>query len=177
MDLGGRVHPQAGNGLGRAAMQGAAARHRRIWSRKEQKILISTLKDLAALSWKSDNGFRAGYLAKVEEALRREFPATDLKWEQIIRVDNSASGTSAEDISDATIRARVRANAPTPTPNSDYVGSLDENWGNLGSPATAASESAGESPEGMDRGAPVTSKKAKRAKLSTHIGGMVDLLK
>ncbi|XP_042027035.1 uncharacterized protein LOC121774185 [Salvia splendens] len=124
----------------------------------------------------------------------------DQQWEHIIRVDSHArfirnrpwplwddwkeifgkdraSGTSAKDISDAAIRARVRANVPTPTPDSDYVGSLDENWGNLGSPATAVSESAGESPEGVDRGAPVTSKKAKRAKLSTHIGGMVDLLK
>ena len=69
----------AGNGLGRAAVQRAAERHRRVWSRREEEIMISTLKDLAALGWKSDNGFRAGYLAKVEEALRREFPTTDLK--------------------------------------------------------------------------------------------------
>ena len=97
-------------------------------------------------------------------------------WKEIFGKDR-ASGSSAEDIFDAAIRARVRANAPTPTPDSDYVGSMDENWVNLGSPAIAASESAGESPEGVDRGAPGTSKKAKRAKLSTHIGGMVDLLK
>ncbi|KAG6404462.1 hypothetical protein SASPL_136710 [Salvia splendens] len=29
--------------------------------------------------WKSDNGFRAGYLSKIDDSLRSEFPNTDLK--------------------------------------------------------------------------------------------------
>ncbi|XP_047978496.1 uncharacterized protein LOC125220369 [Salvia hispanica] len=35
--------------------------------------------ELVAQGWKSDNGFRSGYHNKVEEALRREFPTTDIK--------------------------------------------------------------------------------------------------
>lgn len=39
---------------------------------------MSTMKELAAAGWKSDNGFRAVYLTRAKEALRREFPKTDL---------------------------------------------------------------------------------------------------
>lgn len=37
------------------------------------------MKDLVARGWKADNGFRGGYLSKVEEWLRKEFPRTDLR--------------------------------------------------------------------------------------------------
>lgn len=37
------------------------------------------LKDLVTHGWKADNGFRAGYLSRLEESLKREFPSTDLK--------------------------------------------------------------------------------------------------
>lgn len=39
---------------------------------------MSTMKELAAAGWKSDNGFRAGYLTRAKEALHREFPKTDI---------------------------------------------------------------------------------------------------
>ncbi|XP_057791224.1 uncharacterized protein LOC131008358 [Salvia miltiorrhiza] len=52
---------------------------RRSWSLREEEVLITALKELVALGWKSDNGFRAGYLNKLEEALKKEFPNTDLK--------------------------------------------------------------------------------------------------
>ncbi|XP_047953514.1 uncharacterized protein LOC125199583 [Salvia hispanica] len=35
--------------------------------------------ELVVHGWKSDNGFRSGYLKKLEDDLRREFPTTDLK--------------------------------------------------------------------------------------------------
>ncbi|KAG6416273.1 hypothetical protein SASPL_123699 [Salvia splendens] len=35
--------------------------------------------ELLAQGWKSDNGFRTGYLGKIEDSLRKEFPNTDLK--------------------------------------------------------------------------------------------------
>ncbi|KAG6420245.1 hypothetical protein SASPL_116767 [Salvia splendens] len=54
-------------------------RGRRCWSDREEEILIGTLKELVATGWKADNGFRGGYLGKIEDALRREFPNTDLK--------------------------------------------------------------------------------------------------
>ncbi|XP_057794964.1 uncharacterized protein LOC131011181 [Salvia miltiorrhiza] len=52
---------------------------RRSWSAKEEVVLIQALKELVADGWKSDNGFRAGFLAKLEDALKKEFPGTDLR--------------------------------------------------------------------------------------------------
>ena len=37
------------------------------------------LADLVARGWKSDNGFRTGYLGMIEDAIRKEFPNTDIK--------------------------------------------------------------------------------------------------
>ncbi|KAG6433344.1 hypothetical protein SASPL_104954 [Salvia splendens] len=45
----------------------------------EEDILTATLLELTATGWKSDNGFRAGYLSKIEDSLCAEFPSTDLK--------------------------------------------------------------------------------------------------
>lgn len=41
--------------------------------------LWSTLVELVALGWKSDNGFRTGYLQKCEDSIRQEFPTTNIK--------------------------------------------------------------------------------------------------
>ncbi|KAL8541068.1 hypothetical protein ACS0TY_002377 [Phlomoides rotata] len=51
---------------------------RRIWTSMEEKVLINALKDLVNKGWKSDNGFRAGYLSKCEDALKEDFAKTDL---------------------------------------------------------------------------------------------------
>ncbi|KAG6383868.1 hypothetical protein SASPL_156363 [Salvia splendens] len=53
-------------------------RSRRIWSAREEEILMATLKELAANGWKSDNGFRNGYLVRAREAIKSEFPNTDI---------------------------------------------------------------------------------------------------
>lgn len=42
------------------------------------RILIATLKELAANGWKFDNGFRVGYLVRAREPIKREFPKTDI---------------------------------------------------------------------------------------------------
>ncbi|KAG6391009.1 hypothetical protein SASPL_148755 [Salvia splendens] len=54
-------------------------RSRRMWTPQEEDILAATLLELTATGWKSDNGFRAGYLSKIEDNLRAEFPNTDLE--------------------------------------------------------------------------------------------------
>ena len=54
-------------------------RSRRMWTPKEEDILAATLLELIATGWKSDNGFRVGYLSKMGDSLRAEFPNTDLK--------------------------------------------------------------------------------------------------
>ncbi|KAG6437360.1 hypothetical protein SASPL_102275 [Salvia splendens] len=53
-------------------------RSRRIWSAHEEEILMATLKELAANGWKSNNGFRNGYLVRAREAIKSEFPNTDI---------------------------------------------------------------------------------------------------
>ncbi|KAL1553779.1 hypothetical protein AAHA92_14410 [Salvia divinorum] len=50
-----------------------------MWSDREEEILASTLMELVVRGWKSDNGFRAGYLTQLEQSLRKEFPSTDIK--------------------------------------------------------------------------------------------------
>ncbi|KAG6390402.1 hypothetical protein SASPL_148136 [Salvia splendens] len=45
-------------------------RSRRIWSVREEEILMATLKELSANGWKSDNGFRSGYLVRAREAIK-----------------------------------------------------------------------------------------------------------
>lgn len=54
-------------------------RSRRIWTEREEEILAASLVELVARGWKSDNGFRSGYLAKIEDNIRAEFPKTDIK--------------------------------------------------------------------------------------------------
>ncbi|KAG6430085.1 hypothetical protein SASPL_108146 [Salvia splendens] len=51
---------------------------RRVWTEREEAILLAAMKELAATGWKSDNGFRSGYLTRALEALKREFPKTDI---------------------------------------------------------------------------------------------------
>ncbi|XP_057801416.1 uncharacterized protein LOC131016726 [Salvia miltiorrhiza] len=52
---------------------------RRSWTPREEEVLLAALKELVVNGRKSDNEFRAGYLTKLEEAMRKEFPSTDLK--------------------------------------------------------------------------------------------------
>lgn len=40
---------------------------------------MATLKELVATGWKADNGFRSGYLTRCLEAIKREFPKTDIR--------------------------------------------------------------------------------------------------
>ncbi|KAG6422496.1 hypothetical protein SASPL_119068 [Salvia splendens] len=53
-------------------------RSRRMWTTREEDILASSLIELVANGWKSDNGFRAGYLGRIEQRLREAFPNTDI---------------------------------------------------------------------------------------------------
>ncbi|KAG6412240.1 hypothetical protein SASPL_124912 [Salvia splendens] len=49
------------------------------WTDREDVALIAGLKELVAICWKSDNGFRSGYQKKLELWMKKEFPSTDLK--------------------------------------------------------------------------------------------------
>ncbi|KAL8544655.1 hypothetical protein ACS0TY_005041 [Phlomoides rotata] len=65
-------------GGGRASSARKTDKTRRIWSAREEQVLLAALKDLVAHGWKSDNGFRTGYLVRCENAMKVEFPNTDL---------------------------------------------------------------------------------------------------
>ncbi|KAL1534751.1 hypothetical protein AAHA92_30891 [Salvia divinorum] len=54
-------------------------RSRRMWSIREEEILVASLLELVARGWKSDNGFRSGYLGKIEDSIRKKFPNSDIK--------------------------------------------------------------------------------------------------
>ncbi|KAL1547681.1 hypothetical protein AAHA92_16006 [Salvia divinorum] len=68
---------QVASQFGRIKIKGD--RTHRSWSDCEEANLLLSLRELVAHGWKSDNGFRAGYLTKLDEALKREFPSSDLK--------------------------------------------------------------------------------------------------
>ncbi|KAL1535659.1 hypothetical protein AAHA92_28414 [Salvia divinorum] len=68
-----------GPGGGGRVVGAKGDRSRRSWSPREEEVLLLALKDLVSNRWKSDNGFRAGYLTRVEEILKRELPTTDMK--------------------------------------------------------------------------------------------------
>ena len=69
----------AAQSVGESRPSQRSDRTRRSWSPEEETIMLETLKDLVTRGWKADNGFRNGYLGKIEESLRRRFPQTDLR--------------------------------------------------------------------------------------------------
>ncbi|XP_073055114.1 uncharacterized protein [Primulina eburnea] len=52
---------------------------RRIWTAPEEEVLIVALKDIIGKGYKTDNGFRNGYLPLLETALRNAFNDSDLR--------------------------------------------------------------------------------------------------
>ncbi|KAG6394802.1 hypothetical protein SASPL_145392 [Salvia splendens] len=60
------------------AKNGKGDRTCHAWTDREEVLLI-TQKDLVVRSWKADNGFRNDYQTRIIEAMKREFPNTDLR--------------------------------------------------------------------------------------------------
>ncbi|XP_075480097.1 uncharacterized protein LOC142520828 [Primulina tabacum] len=52
---------------------------RRVWTTREEEILLQALKAAISHGWKSENGFRIGYLSFLEDAMKKTFPNTDLR--------------------------------------------------------------------------------------------------
>ncbi|KAL8492819.1 hypothetical protein ACS0TY_024133 [Phlomoides rotata] len=67
-----------GSGSGVGVSKKGSGGTRRIWAQREEKVLMDALKDLVAKGQKFDNGFRTGYLTKLEIALRKAFLGTNL---------------------------------------------------------------------------------------------------
>ncbi|KAG8390956.1 hypothetical protein BUALT_Bualt01G0137400 [Buddleja alternifolia] len=49
-----------------------------MWTRPEEDVLVQALKELLTTDWKSDNGFRVGYLNVLQDKMMMAFPRTDL---------------------------------------------------------------------------------------------------
>ncbi|KAL8519006.1 hypothetical protein ACS0TY_010089 [Phlomoides rotata] len=64
---------------GKGSFKKPTTNTRRIWTTREEKVLINVLKELVNKGYKLDNSFRTGYLIKCEEALKADFPKTDLQ--------------------------------------------------------------------------------------------------
>ncbi|KAK9749796.1 hypothetical protein RND81_02G151000 [Saponaria officinalis] len=59
---------------------GGRGRNKRFWSLKEDKALVAALSDLTNdPHWKCDNGFRNGYMNRLEEVINKAIPGCCLK--------------------------------------------------------------------------------------------------
>ncbi|KAL8465448.1 hypothetical protein ACS0TY_034811 [Phlomoides rotata] len=53
------------------------------WTPMEELVLVGLMKDLVTNGWKSKNGFKRGYLQKLEKGMMRKLPGTDIRAENI----------------------------------------------------------------------------------------------
>ncbi|KAL8534642.1 hypothetical protein ACS0TY_010612 [Phlomoides rotata] len=54
-------------------------RNRRAWTPVEELILIDLMKDLVTKGWRTENGFKPGYLQKLEAGMMRKLPGTNIR--------------------------------------------------------------------------------------------------
>lgn len=52
---------------------------RRTWTMEKEQQLLLGLKKAVSKGWKSENGFKTGYLLVLEEHVAQHFPNTDIK--------------------------------------------------------------------------------------------------
>ncbi|KAG6399034.1 hypothetical protein SASPL_140508 [Salvia splendens] len=123
-------------------------RSRRMWTPKEEDILAATLLELTATGWKSDNGFRAGYLRWNHHG-DHKFDCSDEQWEQIVQADKEtkymrnkswplwetwktifgkdlASGVAAEEIGAAAKSIRAQVSGGSQVYENDYHPSFED---------------------------------------------------
>ena len=59
---------------------GGRGRHKRFWSGEEDKALVQALHELSVdPHWKCENGFRNGYMVRLEELIGKAMPGCGLK--------------------------------------------------------------------------------------------------
>ncbi|KAL8546945.1 hypothetical protein ACS0TY_006604 [Phlomoides rotata] len=104
---------------GKGSFKKPTTNTRRIWTTHEEKVLINVLKELVKKGYKSDNGFRTGYLIKCEEiyplmrGMRyKEWPYFP-DWIDIFGLDR-ATGSVAEDVVEMAKRLKLMYGKPPP---------------------------------------------------------------
>ncbi|KAL8554160.1 hypothetical protein ACS0TY_002397 [Phlomoides rotata] len=80
--------------VGRGSFKKPSNNTHRIWTSRKEKVLINALKDLVNKGWKSDNGFRAGYLSKFHtttgvgfNTTTSQLECTDDEWDSVVKRD------------------------------------------------------------------------------------------
>ncbi|KAL8463577.1 hypothetical protein ACS0TY_034289 [Phlomoides rotata] len=54
-------------------------RSRRLWTPVEELVLVDLMKDLMAKQWRTKNGFKPGYLLKLESEMIRTLTGTNIR--------------------------------------------------------------------------------------------------
>ncbi|KNA07598.1 hypothetical protein SOVF_170380, partial [Spinacia oleracea] len=63
-----------------SASGGGRGKNKRFWTVGEDKVLVAALSELAVdPHWKCDNGFRSGYMVRLEEVIGKALPGCGLK--------------------------------------------------------------------------------------------------
>ncbi|KAG6387425.1 hypothetical protein SASPL_152612 [Salvia splendens] len=117
-------------------------RTRRSWTDRDEEMLVNWLKELFVTWWKSYNGFRAGYLTKLENAMNGFNNNNDykidcdddpcehiVKYWQVIFGKDRADGPFSEDLTDAANLLSTR-NIVRSSPDGEFghsIGLEDEN--------------------------------------------------
>ncbi|KAL0404389.1 UNVERIFIED_CONTAM: hypothetical protein Sradi_2079700 [Sesamum radiatum] len=52
---------------------------RRTWTHGEEEVLVNALRTIITKGWKSQDGFRSGYLSQLESIMCKHFPNTDIR--------------------------------------------------------------------------------------------------
>ncbi|KAL0289186.1 UNVERIFIED_CONTAM: hypothetical protein Scaly_2709600 [Sesamum calycinum] len=71
---------------------------RLVWSTAEEEALLECLREIVRTGWKSDNGFRTGYLGVLEQLLNKACPNSGLKAEP--HISSKIHTTNTIDIKD-----------------------------------------------------------------------------
>ncbi|KZV54377.1 hypothetical protein F511_28951 [Dorcoceras hygrometricum] len=67
----------------------------RTWTAREEDVLIAALKDVVTKGWKSENGFKSGYLTLLESTMHAAIPGTDLRGNPHIKSKHSQTFENA----------------------------------------------------------------------------------
>ncbi|XP_057517975.1 uncharacterized protein LOC130798895 [Amaranthus tricolor] len=63
-----------------SASGGGRGKNKRFWTAQEDKVLVEALSELAVdPHWRCDNGFRSGYMVRLEEVIGKALPGCGLK--------------------------------------------------------------------------------------------------
>ncbi|KAK4383178.1 hypothetical protein Sango_2802000 [Sesamum angolense] len=88
----------ASKGVRRRGVKRDGKLSRRVWSTAEEEAFLECLREIVRTGWKSDNGFRKGYLGVLEQLLNKACPNSGLKAEP--HISSKIHTTNTIDVKD-----------------------------------------------------------------------------